>query len=436
MNAFLRNMRACDCSPLSHRSYGIDLLRWWRFLAAVDVPWRRAQPAEVRDFVLWMQHARKPSKRRPGRPAPGRVNPTTGKRYPSAGYAPRTINHALSVIRDHVAVGAELPGRLARSREDRHLVDWDRRCARRHTGGMSFGVGSGESNWGAGTFHEMLGRAAEGIGVVLPEPDGQWSRIAVYVDAELGRRVTVHPADEHRRAFWVYLQSNGKRLAGGRTAELAEVVRAAVAWTGGTGLEETKEQARCIEFRPWALAYEREPLGAVELAWCLKLDGIHMPPMNRFPRVHALLAAAYAQPVLRQLMPVTSHPNLWFSISTTARGTTTRVGYMIWPHDEGVLRGPEPERVARALRDTGGGRRLRGGRPAGGDRAGALKRRSSGSGSDRVRRHVRLSLAPALLIARTPPSHQTVSPPAFRSAARFCASSSAACHRLSTSPGL
>ncbi|MFG3056703.1 hypothetical protein ACGFZP_37930 [Kitasatospora sp. NPDC048239] len=66
---------------------------------------------------------------------------------------------------------------------------------------MSFGVGSGESNWGAEALQEMLGRAAEGIGDVLPEPDGQWSRIAVYLNAELGRRVTVHPADEQRRAF-------------------------------------------------------------------------------------------------------------------------------------------------------------------------------------------------------------------------------------------
>ncbi|MFF2819612.1 DUF6193 family natural product biosynthesis protein [Kitasatospora cineracea] len=200
---------------------------------------------------------------------------------------------------------------------------------------MSFGVGSGESNWGGGVLQDTLGRMAESLGVVLPEPDGQWSGIAVYVNAGLGRRVSVRPVDEQRPAFWVYLQSNGERLACGWTADLAEVVRAAVAWTGGAGLEETKEQAPCIEFRPWALAHEREPLGVVELAWCRKLDGIHMPPMNRFPRVHALLAAAYAQPVLRQLMPVTSHFNLWFSTSTTARGTTTRVGYMIWPHDEG-----------------------------------------------------------------------------------------------------
>jgi hypothetical protein len=163
----------------------------------------------------------------------------------------------------------------------------------------------------------------------------QWGGMPVYIDAGRGRRVRVHPADEQRRTIWVYLQSNGQRLAGGWTADPAEVVRAAVAWTGGAGLEETKEQAPCIEFRPWALAHEREPLGAVELAWCLKLDRIHMPPMSRFPRVHALMAAAYAEPLLRRLMPVTSHHNLWFSTSTTARYNTTRVGYMIWPHDEG-----------------------------------------------------------------------------------------------------
>ncbi|WP_316528268.1 DUF6193 family natural product biosynthesis protein [Kitasatospora brasiliensis] len=200
---------------------------------------------------------------------------------------------------------------------------------------MSFGVGSGENDRGGGVLGEVLLRAAEGLGVALPEPDGRWGGMAVYVDEGLDRRVTVCPADEQRRTFWVDLQSDGRHLAGGCTADPAEVVRAAAAWTGGAGLQETKEQAPCIGFRPWALAHEREPLGAVELAWCLKLDGIHSPSMNRFPRVHALLAAAYAQPVLRRLVPVTSHFNLWFSTSTTARWDTTRVGPMIRPHDEG-----------------------------------------------------------------------------------------------------
>ncbi|MFC1439031.1 DUF6193 family natural product biosynthesis protein [Streptacidiphilus sp. N1-10] len=70
------------------------------------------------------------------------------------------------------------------------------------------------------------------------------------------------------------------------------------------------------------------------MEWCRRLDGIHMPQMNRFPRGHALLAAAYAQPVLRQLMPVTSHFNLWLSTNTTANRRTTGIGPMIWPHYE------------------------------------------------------------------------------------------------------
>ncbi|MEU6237542.1 DUF6193 family natural product biosynthesis protein [Kitasatospora sp. NPDC047058] len=130
-------------------------------------------------------------------------------------------------------------------------------------------------------------------------------------------------------------QHNGPRLACGWTDDLAEAVRGTVAWTGGAGLEETRAFAPFVQFRPWALAHEREPFGAVELAWHSKLDRIHMPPYDRHPRPHALLAAAYAQPVLRQLMPVNSHFNLWFS--TTIEGFwKTRVGYTIHPYDEGL----------------------------------------------------------------------------------------------------
>lgn len=50
-------------------------------LAAVDVAWNRAQRAEVRDFVLWLRTCRNPARnrRRPDAPAPGSVNPRTGK---------------------------------------------------------------------------------------------------------------------------------------------------------------------------------------------------------------------------------------------------------------------------------------------------------------------------------------------------------------------
>ncbi|MEU8779091.1 DUF6193 family natural product biosynthesis protein [Streptomyces sp. NPDC048606] len=131
------------------------------------------------------------------------------------------------------------------------------------------------------------------------------------------------------------LTDNRTPLACGWTADLAEAVRATAAWTGGAGLEETRACAPFIRFRPWALDHERVPLGAVELAWRIKLDRIHMPPYDRHPRPHAALAAAYAQPMLRRLMPVNSHFNLWFS-TRVEKFWQTRVGYLICPYDEGL----------------------------------------------------------------------------------------------------
>ncbi|MET9905008.1 DUF6193 family natural product biosynthesis protein [Streptomyces sp. NPDC006446] len=131
------------------------------------------------------------------------------------------------------------------------------------------------------------------------------------------------------------LQDNGTRLACGWTADLTEVVRATAAWTGGAALEETRARASFIRFRPWALTHEREPFGAVELTWWAKLDRIHMPPYDRHPRAHALLAAAHAQPALRRLMPVNSHFSLWFS-TRVEEPWKTRVGYVICPYEAGL----------------------------------------------------------------------------------------------------
>lgn len=100
VSAFLKDLLACGASPASCRSYGYDLLRWFRFLTAVDVAWDRASRAEVRDFVLWLRTSHNPARdrRRTDVPAPGSVNARTGKAHLSAGYAPATINHAISVL--------------------------------------------------------------------------------------------------------------------------------------------------------------------------------------------------------------------------------------------------------------------------------------------------------------------------------------------------
>lgn len=76
---FFASMLASGASVSSLRSYGLALLRWWRFLAAVEVPWQRASRVEARDFVLWMR--------------------MVGPADRADGYAPATINHALAVVK-------------------------------------------------------------------------------------------------------------------------------------------------------------------------------------------------------------------------------------------------------------------------------------------------------------------------------------------------
>ncbi|MCT9006066.1 tyrosine-type recombinase/integrase [Streptomyces rhizosphaerihabitans] len=97
---YLRDLALNDNSPLTGRSYANDLLRWFRFLWLLDVSWNKATEGEVAVMVGWLRTAPNPQRRRtrPGSPEPGSVNPRTGKRYLRAGYAPTTLNHALTVV--------------------------------------------------------------------------------------------------------------------------------------------------------------------------------------------------------------------------------------------------------------------------------------------------------------------------------------------------
>lgn len=79
VSEFFATMLACGASVSSLRSYGLALLRWRRFLAAIGVPWQCASRLEARDFVLWMR--------------------LVGPAGRQGGYAPATINHALAVIK-------------------------------------------------------------------------------------------------------------------------------------------------------------------------------------------------------------------------------------------------------------------------------------------------------------------------------------------------
>jgi hypothetical protein len=100
VSRYLHDLLLGDMSPLTCRSYGHDLLRWFRLLWAVGVGWEQATETEVATLVGWLRAARNPQRRRrrnDGYP-PGSVNPNTGKPVLGAGYAPRTIAHNLSVV--------------------------------------------------------------------------------------------------------------------------------------------------------------------------------------------------------------------------------------------------------------------------------------------------------------------------------------------------
>lgn len=100
VSRYLRDLALGDASALTGRSYGYDLLRWFRVLWAVDVGWEQATEAETTAMVGWLRAAPNPQRRRsrPDSMPAGVINPKTGKTTLQAGYAPRTIAHALTVV--------------------------------------------------------------------------------------------------------------------------------------------------------------------------------------------------------------------------------------------------------------------------------------------------------------------------------------------------
>jgi site-specific recombinase XerD len=89
VTAYFRDLLAAGRSAATVRSYGMDLLRWFRFLRAIEVPWDQATRAEARDFCRWLQVAGKPA--RPG----GAAQPMEAGRH----YAASVRAHSETVLR-------------------------------------------------------------------------------------------------------------------------------------------------------------------------------------------------------------------------------------------------------------------------------------------------------------------------------------------------
>jgi integrase len=109
---FLRDFVAQGNRPGSVRSYAYDLLRWWRWLAAVGVDWDKATSTEVKDLVLWLGQATKPrrSPRTKSASKAGTVNPITRKQYLDDQYKARTVRHSNTVLRSFYQFWIDLGG--------------------------------------------------------------------------------------------------------------------------------------------------------------------------------------------------------------------------------------------------------------------------------------------------------------------------------------
>jgi site-specific recombinase XerD len=104
--AYFGHLQAAGRSELTIRSYGLDLLRWFRFVWAAGVAWEQVTRAEAREFCRWLVVAGKPVRphwreRRLGPEVPALVS--------GQAYAPSVRAHCETVLRSfydfHVEAG-------------------------------------------------------------------------------------------------------------------------------------------------------------------------------------------------------------------------------------------------------------------------------------------------------------------------------------------
>jgi site-specific recombinase XerD len=106
--AYFQDLLAAGRAESTVRSYGMDLLRWFRFLrAGTGVAWDQATRVDARDFCRWLQVAGKQP--RPDWRTGDRAGAPVGVRAGEA-YAPSVRAHSETVLRAfydfHLAVGS------------------------------------------------------------------------------------------------------------------------------------------------------------------------------------------------------------------------------------------------------------------------------------------------------------------------------------------
>ncbi|GHC45311.1 hypothetical protein GCM10010507_20680 [Streptomyces cinnamoneus] len=116
------------------------------------------------------------------------------------------------------------------------------------------------------------------------------------------------------RSFLLSGWGEGIELITGSTPDLADVVRAGMAWGQGRSLRELRAGLPFLHSSERAEAHERGPAAVVELQWRKMREQAAKAP--DYPEFGELVEATHAEPKLRQLYVFFSHWTLGFSSCT------------------------------------------------------------------------------------------------------------------------
>lgn len=194
--SYFRELQAAGRSPATLRSYGMDLLRWFRFLWAAEVEWDRASQTEARDFARWLQVAGKPVRLHWRRQDQDSV--AAGPAGPA--YSPAVRAHSETVLRNFYDFHRELgTGPILNP----FPLDRSRRVRRAHAHGNPMEPAG----------HERTGRYRPVVPSRIPRsvPDAEFNEVFARLPSHRDRALI---------AFYV--------STGARAAELLSVTQAGV----------------------------------------------------------------------------------------------------------------------------------------------------------------------------------------------------------------
>jgi hypothetical protein len=167
----------------------------------------------------------------------------------------------------------------------------------------------------AGGLAEAIRHVAADLAIDLGDiPRNDW---APFLEAEIPSptpdrsyiRVNI---GKDKRRFILNGSLHSVPILRGSTSELTVLVKAAAGWQTGMTLRGIERIAPCLDISELDEAHERGPAEAVQARWNIELGMCDGGPDG----FRELLEAAYAEPKLRQLYPVSSHWTLHFSRST------------------------------------------------------------------------------------------------------------------------